>query len=158
MPRSDYAAKHQVEMFVPGRGVGRYSLDGIWEDDSVDSPSEGSLDDHEVWDAIFDVLIAHSTDGPDTKCTAFYDPFWLRDPSTEDTSWPSVIKGRLGDHRFLWDSTIYDGPQNLWPNEHDWVLFTHLDAWATQISGSAEMIEALAASSILDTYRVADLP
>lgn len=153
----EYAERHGVPMFVPGRGPGLYSLPGVWDDEFVISPSEGGLFDELVWKAIFDLLISHSPAGPDTLCTAYYNPLTFYDPRTDPTA-PNILRGRLGRHLELFDPNGIGTPQNVWPDDHGWVLLTHADAWATQISGTAGLVEALISTPNLDTVRVRHIP
>lgn len=114
-----YAERHSVPMFVPGRGPGLYSLPGVWDDESVISPSEGGLFDELVWNTIFDLLIRHSPAGPDTPCTAYYDPLTFYDPGT-DTSALHIFRDRLGHHCEVFDPNGIGTPQNVSPDDHGW--------------------------------------
>jgi hypothetical protein len=152
----EYAERHGAPMFVSGRGPGHYSLPGVWDDESVISPIEGGLFDELVWNTIFDLLIRHSGSAPDTPCTAYYNPLVFYDPVT-DTWAPNIFRGRLGQHPELFKPDGIGTPQNVWPDDHGWVLLTHSDAWATQISGPTELIEALIGAPTLDTVRVREV-
>ncbi len=44
--------------------------------------------------------------------------------------------------RALFDRPGYfSSPQNVWPDDRSWVLYTDSNAWATLISGSTDLIE-----------------
>jgi hypothetical protein len=91
---AEYAQSRNVPMFAPGRGVGMYSLPGIWTDATDTPPHAG---DSMEWKAVFDLLVARSRNGVETRCTAFFDPSWKYEPST-GIERPHIVRGRLGDH------------------------------------------------------------
>jgi hypothetical protein len=44
-------------------------------------------------------------------------------------------------------------PNNIWPADHSWLIYTDYDLNATRVSGSPELIEALYSDQDLDTVR-----
>jgi hypothetical protein len=44
-------------------------------------------------------------------------------------------------------------PNNIWPADRSWFIYTDSDLLATRISGSTELIAALRADDDLDTVR-----
>jgi hypothetical protein len=44
-------------------------------------------------------------------------------------------------------------PNNIWPADRSWLIYTDFDLEATRVSGSTEVIEALRADDHLDTVR-----
>jgi hypothetical protein len=44
-------------------------------------------------------------------------------------------------------------PSNFWPSDHSWFVYTDYDLWATRVSGSQALIDALTEDGELDTIR-----
>jgi hypothetical protein len=44
-------------------------------------------------------------------------------------------------------------PNNVWPADHSWLIYTDCDRQATRVSGSQELIDALCEHRDLDTVR-----
>ena len=107
--------------------------------------------------ALFEVLVRHSERGPETVCTAFY--YWLpvADPRPGAPTVPNVRRGPLGAYEELFDGPWYCSPQNLWPDDHKWVLQTDWDSWATAVSGPTALIEDIIASPALEAVRLPHL-
>ena len=50
---------------------------------------------------------------------------------------------------------LYDersgAPTNVWPEDRAWFVYADWDLWATKVSGSPSLIDALRADTILET-------
>jgi hypothetical protein len=44
-------------------------------------------------------------------------------------------------------------PNDIWPADDSWLVYTDYDLWATRGGGSAALIDALCADHNLDTVR-----
>jgi hypothetical protein len=44
-------------------------------------------------------------------------------------------------------------PNNIWPADRPWLIYTDYDLEATRVSGSTEVIDAVCADDYLDTVR-----
>ena len=44
-------------------------------------------------------------------------------------------------------------PSNIWPADRSWFVYTDYDLWATRISGSQALIDALIEDSEIDAAR-----
>ena len=150
----EYAERNSVPILrdgeLPGhRGFGEAHTGDSWPE-NVAPPAEGSIDE-ESWCELVRVLLAHSSSGADTTCTTFYTPWTL---TPESSSF--LLQGRLGDAAALIDNpTSMGSPQNFWPDELDWFVYTDFDLQASRISGSIALIEALLSDAKLDCE---DLP
>jgi hypothetical protein len=124
--------------------------DGSWPL-NIEPPTEGSLD-RETWNRLIGILTEHSPEGPDTRCLAYYNPLMLRFGDFDNLH---VRTGRLGDAGVLYDNPEVDfSPSNLWAEDHSWVLWTDYDLWATKVSGSPALIEALLNDSEIEAVRL----
>lgn len=114
-----------------------------WPEDwpvALEPPPDGSLDEVSM-NAIIATLAAHSIEGPDTRCYAFY-----ASVHTEDR-----------DHTHLWEGPLrsvsdliadnggpyYWSPSNIWPADRAWFVYTHADLCATKVSGTEALIGQL---------------
>ncbi|MFJ7969707.1 hypothetical protein [Streptomyces sp. NPDC096324] len=117
--------------------------------DSVEWPAEGSLD-RPTWDQLIRFLTAHSPQGPDTACLAYYNPL-----VTRDFEKGQVRSGRLGDAQRLFDNPdILYTPSNLWAVDRSWVVFTDYDLWGTKVCGPRPLVEALLADPEIEAIRL----
>jgi hypothetical protein len=145
----DYATRNGAPILVEGqwpghRGFRAATNDASWPE-NVRPPAEGSID-KEGWRALTQVLEAHSPEGGDTECIAFYTPWALRPDNSS-----FLLRGRLAGANALAENPASIGsPQNFWPLGLQWFVYTDYDLQASRISGSPELIEALLASSELD--------
>ncbi|MBT2481555.1 hypothetical protein [Streptomyces sp. ISL-94] len=125
-------------------------LDHSWPV-GIRPPTEGSLD-RPTWDRLVDLLVSYSTDGPDTRCLAYYNPLMLRDI---DFDLLRVRAGRLRDAYALYDNPEADfSPSNLWPADRSWVVFTDYDLWATKVVGPEHLVEALLRDPVIEAVRL----
>jgi hypothetical protein len=151
----DYAERMSVPILRDGYWPGINGLvPGVSGADTwpegVEPPAEGSIDE-ESWTELIRVLVAHSSEAAQTKCTAFYTP-WTLSPNDA----PFLLSGKLGDAGALIDNpTSIGSPQNFWPDDLEWFVYTDYDLQASRISGSVQLIAALLADADLDCE---DLP
>ena len=94
------------------------------------------------------VLAAHSVDGVDTPCLAFYSSL-----AAGDFERQTVLAGPLGSvpDLVLDESGFHSTPSNIWAADRSWFVWTDWDLWGTKISGSSELIAAIGADSELET-------
>ncbi|MEV7414835.1 hypothetical protein [Streptomyces sp. NPDC089919] len=116
------------------------------------SPSEGSLDRAD-WNRLVGILAAHSPQGADTPCLAYYTPLGQ---GAEDFDTPHVRAGRLGDAPVLYDhpEEEWSTPSNLWARDRSWVLCTDYDLWGTKVVGPGALVEALLDDAQLEALRL----
>ncbi|MFI0960568.1 hypothetical protein ACH4S8_03960 [Streptomyces sp. NPDC021080] len=116
---------------------------------SIEWPAEGGLD-RPTWERLIRFLTAHSPQGADTACLAYYNPI-----ITGDFEAKHVRSGRLGDAQALFDHPdILYTPSNLWPADRSWAVFTDYDLWATKVSGPRPLVEALLADTEIEAVRL----
>ncbi|MDK1475450.1 hypothetical protein QNO07_18840 [Streptomyces sp. 549] len=116
---------------------------------SVEWPAEGSLD-RPTWDQLIRFLTAHSPQGADTPCLAYYNPIVVRDFENGH-----VRSGSLGDAQALFDHPdILYTPSNLWAADRSWVVCTDYDSWGTKVCGPRPLVEALLADIELEAVRL----
>ncbi|MFE0173212.1 hypothetical protein ACFWZ2_12900 [Streptomyces sp. NPDC059002] len=117
--------------------------------DSIEWPAEGSLD-RPTWDQLIRFLAAHSAQGADTPCLAYYNPIL-----TQDFEKKHVRSGRLGDaHSLFDDPDILYTPSNLWATDRSWVVCTDYDLWGTKVCGPRPLIEALLTDLEIEAVRL----
>ncbi|WP_330334431.1 hypothetical protein OHS33_34895 [Streptomyces sp. NBC_00536] len=118
----------------------------------ITAPSEGSLDRAD-WNRLIEILTEHSSQGPDTRCLAYYTPLGQ---GAEDFDHLHVRAGRLADAAALYDHPDEEWwtPSNLWAHDRSWVLCTDYDLWATKLSGPAPLIEALLDDPEIEALRL----
>ena len=113
----------------------------------IAAADEGSLD-AESLDALVDLLAERSPLGRSTRCVAHYGALATGD---FDTVWMRRVL--LGDIASLVDAS--DGrsgsPSNWWPEDRSWFVYTDWDLWGTKVSGSRELIDAIANDERLET-------
>lgn len=116
---------------------------------TIEWPAEGSLD-RPTWDALVRFLTAHSTDGADTACLAYYNPI-----IAGDFEIGHVRSGRLGNARALFDNPdILYTPSNLWAADRSWVVCTDYDLWGTKVCGTRPLVETLLADPDIEAVRL----
>lgn len=154
LPWREYAIRRGLDVLEVDRWPFALRSGGVAEDERVYTPAEGTIDVASTWNALMKVLADFSADGSTTGCTAYY--FITRVLGILPDGRAPVFRGLLGDVEQLtrWLGTT---PQNLWPDDHAWVLRTDYDAWYTKISGSSELIRAIADDPNLETCPVQEL-
>ena len=111
-------------------------------------PTEGSLDEATLA-TLITVLAEHTSDDSILNCFFYYD--W----------WPSfgdLLAVHAGDQFELLpfvrsQQGMQMTPNSVWPRDRSWFLFTHYDLWATRVSGSQALIDALVEHPALDALR-----
>lgn len=117
----------------------------------IEVPPEGSLD-RPTWDRLVDLLVAHSTEGADTRVLAHYCPPTLPAGDFDNLH---VRTGRLGGAHALHDNPEADfSPSNLWPEDRSWVLGTDYDLWATKVVGPEHLVGALLRDPVIEAVRL----
>jgi len=115
---------------------------------AVEAPPEGSLD-AESLDALIAVLSAHSPEGQNTECLAFYASL----PAGGDFDYVHLWRGRLGSIPELIDARggpYSFSPTNFWPTDRAWFVLTDYDLQATKVSGDPTLMAALHADQRLE--------
>jgi len=117
---------------------------------SIVPPTEGSLD-AESLEGLVDVLSSHTTSEALADCSFYYGVvafFGRESGATIDAGdlreLPALVRAQPGT-RFT--------PNNFWPADKSWLVYTDADLHATRVSGSPELIDALCAHRNLETLR-----
>jgi hypothetical protein len=118
---------------------------------SILPPAEGSLDAVSL-QALIEVLAEHTAPAVLADCSFYY----------------GVVGFIVA---FMGEATIYAGdlrdlpslvraqrdmqltPNNIWPPDRCWLVYTDYDLHATRVSGSPELIDAVCGHRDLDTFR-----
>ncbi len=145
---SDYAARagHALNADQPAPPGHRWFPSGSWPI-SIDPPPEGSLDDVSLT-ALLRVLAEHSAQGADSPCFAFYASL-----ASGDFDHQTLLSGPLQAIRELieGENPYRSTPSNFWPHNRAWFVWTDWDLWATKISVSHTLINALRGEPDLET-------
>ncbi|OBF30370.1 hypothetical protein A5724_24490 [Mycobacterium sp. ACS1612] len=113
---------------------------------SILPPTEGSLD-AESLDGVIAVLAEHTSAHAVADCGFYYGVVAFM---PEDAT---VFAGDLRELSTL--ARIHTlTPNNIWPADHSWLIYTDYDLNATRVSGSPELVDALRGHRDLDTIRV----
>ena len=127
----------------------RWFPPGSWPA-AIEPPPEGSLDGESL-EALIAILAAHSREGQDTPCFAFYGSLAAGDFDNAHL-WrgplshiPDLINVNGGPYAF--------SPTNFWPDEREWFVWTDYDLEATKISGDPALVSALQADPRLECER-----
>jgi hypothetical protein len=107
-------------------------------------PAEGSLD-FEQFHSLISCLAAKTAEGWATECVAYRAPL-----QTGDFENDTLFRASLAEVGTLYDS-VRGAPNNLWPLDRSWFLYTDTDLWATKLSGSTDLISALDRDPALET-------
>lgn len=111
-------------------------------------PTEGSLDEASLL-ALIKVLTQHSSDGDVRNCFFYYGavPLMIRGPA--------VYAGDLLELMPFVRSErdMHFTPNNIWPADRSWFIYTDYDLWATRISGSKALIDTLTKDGEIDAVR-----
>lgn len=111
---------------------------------NIRPPAEGALD-REQYRCLIDQLAASSIDGGHTECFARYAPCW-------DMQREWVLTGPLDEARRQYDDPDRRGvPNNIWPADRSWFIYTDYDLCATKVSGPERLIAGIKANDILET-------
>jgi hypothetical protein len=112
---------------------------------SIRPPAEGALD-REQYRRLLSRLAEFSPDGDHTECFVRYAPCW-------DSEREHVLVGTIRDARRQYDvpPTRRGAPNNLWPRDRSWFVYTDYDLWGTKVSGSQRLIASLMRDRDLET-------
>lgn len=126
---------------------------------SIWVPDYGCLD-RPSWNRLIDILIAHSPDGPGTRCTAHYSLMnLLMGPSDVDLTGDGEIRqvrtGLLRDAKSLYDAPFAEcNPANLCAADRSWITCTDHDLWGTKVVGPPALITALVDDDEIEAVRL----
>ncbi|MEJ2863944.1 hypothetical protein [Actinomycetospora flava] len=114
--------------------------------ESIQTPPEGSLDPLSA-ERLLAVLAEHSAGGFETPCFCFYNTLDSPIPMT-----PVVLAGPL---RAVFDAARLNRggltPDNIWPADRSWLLWTDYDLWGTRVIGAPDLVAAIEADPDLET-------
>ena len=111
-------------------------------------PTEGSLD-AESLDTVIAILTQHTTAPALAECGFYYGAVAFMGEGA------TVYAGDLRHLPTLVRSArdFQLTPNNIWPADHSWLIYTDYDLNATRVTGSPELVEALCRDQDLDTVR-----
>lgn len=120
---------------------------------SILPPAEGSLD-AESLDGVITVLRQHTTPAALADCGFYYGVVAvMSDGATvyagDLRDLPALVRAQPGTQLT---------PNNIWPADHSWLIYTDYDLHATRVSGSADLIDDLCRHGDLDTVRCEPAP
>jgi hypothetical protein len=145
--------REQAERFGITLGHPEFSPGGHWLPAesfpaNVMGPSEGSLDVDSM-DWLLRCLAEHEAQGQDTACFALYAPLqsFEFDELLLFTGPLSAIPSLVDSKHGRWAT-----PNNFWPEDHSWFVFTDYDSWATKVSGPESLIQRLRSDPDLETF------
>lgn len=125
---------------------------GLTADDSwpvsILPPPQGSLDEESLL-ALIDVLGASTDPEALRDCAAYYGPVaYMGEGATvyagELTGLPALVTSHQG---------AALTPNNVWPADQSWLVYTDYDLEATRVRGPSSLIDALCADDRLDIVR-----
>jgi hypothetical protein len=111
-------------------------------------PTEGSLDAKSL-EVLIAVVAPHTAAQALADCAFYYgEVAFMGDGAT-------VFAGDFRDlPTFVRSERSHElTPNNIWPGDRSWLIYTDYDLNATRVSGSTELIEALSKHQDLDTIR-----
>jgi hypothetical protein len=144
-PRSDWADPATMPASA-GPRIGP-TTESSWPA-SILPPPRGSLDEESLL-ALIEVLAQHTAPAALADCGAYHGPVAFMGEGA------AVYAGRLDDVPALVASqhgTAFT-PNNVWPADQSWLIYTDHDLEATRVSGSTEVIDALCADDRIETVR-----
>ncbi|HEY2354158.1 MAG TPA: hypothetical protein VGH79_04585 [Gaiellaceae bacterium] len=131
------AAKHPCHRSFPFRS---------WPA-NIEPPAEGSLDVEQLF-RVIQHLAVEEPRGRAAECYCWYCPL----ASDVDEGDGHLYRGQLGDVFDLYlKDDVFGSPTNMWPTDQSWLVYTDYDLWATRVSGSVDLIEALKSDPELET-------
>ena len=114
--------------------------------ESIQTPPEGSLDPISA-ERLLAVLVEHTLGGAQATCFCFYNTL---DSPVAMT--PVVLTGPL---RAVFDAARLNPggltPDNIWPADRSWLLWSDYDLWGTRLIGSTDLVAAVDADLELET-------
>jgi hypothetical protein len=112
---------------------------------NIAPPGEGSLD-REQFVRLLEHLAAITPKGDRLPCFAFYAMVMVGEYE-HDTIFTCELRQLID----LYDEEDLPGsPNNIWPSDRSWLVYTDADLWATKVSGSGDLIEGLLADRELE--------
>jgi hypothetical protein len=142
---SDLSQRLSIDPFAEGRLPGHRSFPFRSWPVNIRPPAEGALD-REQYRRLLGVLTKCSVDGPETECIIRYGPCW-------DMQRPHTFRGTLDQALRQYDDPSQRGaPNNIWPADRSWFIYTDYDLWATKVSGSEALIAAICEDDTLETH------
>jgi len=112
---------------------------------SVSAPPEGSLDEESLG-ALLEVLAAHTADR-EVRClyASLATPSWRRPELWVGplSQVPSLLEDNGGRYGYT--------PNNLWPEDRSWFVWTDSDLQGTRVSGARQLVDAVKAAAGLET-------
>jgi hypothetical protein len=143
---SELAERLRIDPFAGGRWPGIRSFPFSSWPANIRPPAEGSLD-RDQFLALLDRLVAFTPSGHEATCFAFYAAC-----AVGEYEKLVIHEGTLDELAGLYDDDEVPGaPSNLWPEDRSWLLYTDADSWATRVSGSFELRDALVGDPRLET-------
>jgi hypothetical protein len=114
-------------------------------------PDEGSLDRASL-DRLVTVLRAFSTHEGDADCVACYPP--LATGFFGSLDGPSIFRVRLDETPTLVEPSEgrIGSPNNWWPEDTSWMVYTDYDLWATKVSGPAHLVDTIRRDDALEAF------
>ncbi len=111
------------------------------------APAEGTID-APTGERLLTVLAGHTAGGLEAPCFVYYAAIDSPD------SWDRLVLA--GPLRAVFDAARHATgramtPDNIWPADRSWLLFTDYDLWATRLIGRPEVVAALENDSVLET-------
>ena len=111
---------------------------------SVRAPAEGALD-REQYRQLLQLLAEFSAYGLETSCIVRYGPCW-------DMERPHTFQGTIRDAIGQYDDPSQRGaPNNVWPEDKSWFIYTDYDLLATKVSGDDALVAAIRQDDELET-------
>ncbi|WP_374010552.1 hypothetical protein [Leifsonia sp. LS-T14] len=104
---------------------------------NIEPPNEGSLGAEDL-EALLDVLAAHSVDGAEQECIAYYGGL-----AANDFDSVNMYRVRLRQIPELLDvngGRFRATPSNFWPVDRSWFVWTDWDLLGTKVSGAEELV------------------
>lgn len=138
---SEYAERHGL---TPGSTWPNDLWFGAGIADNLDPPLEGSLEDEDLR-LLLQVLSQYT----DTDAWANGIASYGLIPWFDQVC---VFEGELSEIRSAVNASgLTSTPDNFWPADRSWFVYTDVDLWATKISGSPELIAAIKAEPAFET-------
>jgi hypothetical protein len=110
--------------------------------------AEGSLD-RESYLRLVEILSRQPGASPDLRVWCYYAPV-----AVEDMQTPALLEATLAELPGIYDwPEAVGSPNNIWPDDRSWLVFSDYDLSGTRVSGSAELVASVVADPGLETVR-----
>jgi hypothetical protein len=110
----------------------------------IEPPCEGSMEGDDLVDLV-DVLAKHSLVGLDTQCI-----FAFSYLTRGDFANPNLLRASLSEVLDVYKENERS-PNNFWPEDHGWFVYTDWDLMGTKVSGSNALIADLSSNNRVET-------